>query len=99
MLRGGDLRPKPELPDGTPPHRGPVGRGRFCYHQGAIWGGFVTPILTYFAITYGIGPGIPIMVGTCAGSILFSVGLLLGPETKGMVIVGNLDALIHKPDG
>ena len=27
----------------------------FCYHQGAIFGGFVAPILTYFAINTGTG--------------------------------------------
>jgi MFS transporter, SHS family, lactate transporter len=69
----------------------------FCYHQGAIWGGFGAPILTYFAINYGIGFGIPMMIGTCVGSALFIVALLLGPETKGMVMVGDLDALIHEP--
>jgi SHS family lactate transporter-like MFS transporter len=71
----------------------------FCYHQGAIWGGFVAPILTYFAINYNLGFGIPMMIGTCAGSILFIIALLLGPETKGMVMVGDLDALIHEPGG
>ena len=69
----------------------------FCYHQGAIWGGFVAPILTYFAINYGVGFGIPMMIGTCAGAVVFIIALLLGPETKGMVMVGDLDALIHEP--
>ena len=36
----------------------------FCYHQGAIWGGFVAPVLTYFAVNYNVGFGVPMMVGT-----------------------------------
>jgi len=71
----------------------------FCYHQGAIWGGFVAPILTYFAINYNIGFAIPMLIGTCAGSVVFIISLLLGPETKGMVMVGDLDVLIHEPGG
>jgi hypothetical protein len=35
------------------------------------------------------------LIGTCVGSLLFIVALLLGPETKGTVMVGDLDALIH----
>src|SRR6201987_5601531 len=49
----------------------------FCYHQGGIWGGFVAPILTYFAINYNLGFGIPMMIATCAGGALFIVALLL----------------------
>ena len=69
----------------------------FCYHQGAIWGGFVAPILTYFAVNYQVGFGIPMMIGTCVGAVVFIAALLLGPETKGMVLVSDLDALIHEP--
>ena len=39
------------------------------------------------------------MIGTCAGSVLFIIALLFGPETKGIVTVGDLDALIHEPGG
>ena len=60
-------------------------------------GGFVAPILTYFAINYNLGFGIPMMIGTCAGAVLFIFSLLLGPETKGIVMVGDLDVLIHEP--
>jgi SHS family lactate transporter-like MFS transporter len=68
----------------------------FCYHQGAIWGGFVAPILTYFAINYNLGFGIPMLIGTCAGSVMFIVALLLGPETKGKEMMADLDILIHE---
>jgi SHS family lactate transporter-like MFS transporter len=68
----------------------------FCYHQGAIWGGFVAPILTYFALNHNLGFGIPMLIGTCAGSIMFIVALLLGPETKGKEMMADLDILIHE---
>ena len=69
----------------------------FCYHQGAIFGGFVAPVLTYFATTYQIGFAIPMLIGTTAGSVVFIIALLISPETKGTVMVGDLDALIHEP--
>ena len=36
----------------------------FCYHQGAIWGGLVAPIIAYFANTWHLGYAIPMMIGT-----------------------------------
>jgi MFS transporter, SHS family, lactate transporter len=62
----------------------------FCYHQGAILGGLVAPILTYFATSYGVGFGISMLVGTSVGLISFCFALLLGPETKGKVLVADL---------
>jgi len=62
----------------------------FCYHQGAIWGGFVAPILSYFAINSGVGFGIPMLVGTVGGLVIFIVTLLYGPETKGALLVPDL---------
>src|SRR5260370_14897160 len=41
----------------------------FCYHQGAIFGGLVAPILSYFAINYNLAFGIPMLVGTAAGAL------------------------------
>ena len=55
----------------------------FCYHQGAIWGGFVAPMLTYFAINTELGFAIPMLIGTAGGLVSFIVALLLSPETKG----------------
>ena len=69
----------------------------FCYHQGAIFGGFVAPVLTYFATSYHMGFAIPMMIGTTVGAVVFIVALLISPETKGTVMVGDLDALIHEP--
>src|SRR5262244_2098260 len=62
----------------------------FCYHQGAIFGGLVAPVLTYFAINYKLGFGIPMLVGTVVGAISFVLALLLGPETKGKELVSDL---------
>src|SRR5262249_34842642 len=64
----------------------------FCYHQGAIFGGLVAPVLTYFAINYQLGFGIPMLVGTVVGAVSFVLALLLGPETKGRELVPDLMA-------
>jgi SHS family lactate transporter-like MFS transporter len=63
----------------------------FCYHQGAIWGGFVAPILTYFAINTGMGFGVPMLIGTVGGLISFILSLLVVQETMGKVLVADLE--------
>ena len=62
----------------------------FCYHQGAIFGGLVAPILTYFAINHNFGFAIPMLLGTVIGSISVVCALLLSPETKGKILVPDL---------
>jgi SHS family lactate transporter-like MFS transporter len=62
----------------------------FCYHQGAIWGGFWTPVLAYFATSWHLGLAIPMMVGTAVGTTSFIVALLVSPETKGTEMVADL---------
>ncbi len=62
----------------------------FCFHQGAIWGGFVPLVLSFFAVQYDLGFAIPMMVGTCVGALSFACALLLSPETKGKVLVADL---------
>jgi SHS family lactate transporter-like MFS transporter len=62
----------------------------FCYHQGAIFGGFVAPILTYFAVHLHLGFGIPMLIGTVLGGVSFVAALLVGPETKGKVLTPDL---------
>ena len=62
----------------------------FCYHQGAIWGGLVAPILSYFAINYDLGFAIPMFIGTAVGALSVVISLLLSPETKGKVLVPDL---------
>ncbi len=62
----------------------------FCYHQGAIFGGLVAPILTFFAIDHNLGFAIPMLVGTVVGAVSVICSLLLSPETKGKVLVSDL---------
>jgi SHS family lactate transporter-like MFS transporter len=62
----------------------------FCYHQGAIWGGLVAPIIAYFATGWGLGYAIPMMVGTMVFASSYIAALLLGPETKGKELVADL---------
>jgi MFS transporter, SHS family, lactate transporter len=57
----------------------------FCYHQGAVFGGMVAPVLTYIAVNFHVGFGVAMMVGTTVGLISFIIAVLLGPETKGQV--------------
>ena len=61
-----------------------------AYHQGAIFGGLVAPVLTYFAINYNLGFGIPMLVGTVVGALSFVIALSFGPETKGKELVPHL---------
>jgi SHS family lactate transporter-like MFS transporter len=62
----------------------------FSYHVGAICGGLVPPILTFFAINWHLGFAIPMLIGTLFGLANFVVSLLLGPETKDVEMVPDL---------
>ena len=64
----------------------------FSYHVGAIAGGLVPPILTYFASdpSWNLGFAIPMTVGAVFGLVNFVIALLLGPETKDVEMVPDL---------
>jgi SHS family lactate transporter-like MFS transporter len=62
----------------------------FCFHQGAIWGGLISPLLILYATTHQIGLSGPILVTTVVGLAIFLVAVLLSPETKGKVLVADL---------
>lgn len=64
----------------------------FSYHIGAIFGGLVPPILTYFATSpsWNLGFAIPMLIGTMLGLVNFIISLFLGPETKGVEMVPDL---------
>jgi MFS transporter, SHS family, lactate transporter len=62
----------------------------FCYHQGAIFGGLVGPVLTYFAIDWHLGFAIPMLVGTVVASISLIGAMLVSPETRGKEIVSDI---------
>jgi SHS family lactate transporter-like MFS transporter len=64
--------------------------GGFCYHQGAIFGGFVAPVITIFAVDWNLGFAIPMAIGTLGGLVSFILALLLSPETKGTELVPDL---------
>ena len=61
----------------------------FCYHMGAVAGGFVPPILTYPAVERGMGFAVPMLFGTVDGLISFVITLFFSPETKGQVLVSD----------
>jgi len=67
----------------------------FCYHQGAIWGGLCGPLLGMWAATAG-GFAIPMLVTTIVALLVFAVALLLGPETRGKVLVSDIE-LVQAP--
>jgi SHS family lactate transporter-like MFS transporter len=65
----------------------------FVYHQGAIWGGLVAPIISYFAVEQHIGFAMPMLIGTtgCLAVLVFAV--FLGPETKGKVLTSDIEVI------
>jgi SHS family lactate transporter-like MFS transporter len=65
----------------------------FVYHQGAIFGGFIAPVLSYFAIEMGMGFAWPMMISTTVFLVLVIVFILMGPETKGKELSAELQTL------
>ncbi len=65
----------------------------FVYHQGAIWGGFVAPILAWYAVDQKMGFAIPMMVGTAGSLVVLVIAVFLGPETKGKVLTADIEVL------
>ncbi len=68
----------------------------FCYHQGAIWGGLVGPLLAAWAATMPNGFTFPMLVITIGFLLVFVGALLLGPETKGKILISDIE-LGHEP--
>ena len=68
----------------------------FCYHQGAIWGGLVGPLLAAWAAMMPSGFTLPMLLVTTVFLLIFVVALLLGPETKGKILVSDIE-LKHAP--
>src|SRR5499427_803477 len=62
----------------------------FCYHQAAIFGGFVPLILTASAEYFGTGLAEPMIVATWIGCIAWSLAAYYGPETKDTAMVPDL---------
>ncbi len=64
----------------------------FSYHVGAVAGGLVPPILTYFATnpSWNLGFALPMLIGAMLGLLNFILALALGPETKDVQMVPDL---------
>ena len=65
----------------------------FCYHQGAIWAGFTGPVLAYLAVGQPLGFAVPMLIATTGAARSFVIALLIGPETKGKVLVSEITLL------
>ena len=63
----------------------------FVYHQGAIFGGFIAPVLSYFANEMKMGYAMPMMLSTMFFSVLVVIFVLLGPETRGKHLTSDLE--------
>ncbi|MGE4045660.1 MAG: MFS transporter, partial [Acetobacteraceae bacterium] len=63
----------------------------FVYHQGAVWGAAVAPVLTYFAVNQGMGFAQPMMYASMGWCIVYIISVYLGPETKGLHMTGDLE--------
>ena len=65
----------------------------FVYHQGAIWGGLIAPVLTYFAVQMNMGFAMPMLISTSVFLVLVVVTVLLGPETRGKHLTADLEVI------
>jgi SHS family lactate transporter-like MFS transporter len=64
--------------------------GGFVYHQGAIVGGLVGPVLAYLATDWNMGFAIPMLIGTTVGCVSIVLAILVSPETRGKELVPDL---------
>jgi SHS family lactate transporter-like MFS transporter len=62
----------------------------FCYHQAAVFGGFVPLVLTLLAAHFGTSLAIMMILGTWIGCVAWATAAFYGPETKGKVLVPDL---------
>jgi SHS family lactate transporter-like MFS transporter len=62
----------------------------FCYHQAAVFGGFVPLLISYVSERFETGLAMPMIIGTWIGCIAWIVAAYYGPETKGKVLVPDL---------
>jgi MFS transporter, SHS family, lactate transporter len=71
----------------------------FVYHQGAIWGGFVAPVISYFAVEHQIGFAVPMLIGTVGSLAVLVFAVFLGPETRGKVLTADLEVVKLENNG
>jgi SHS family lactate transporter-like MFS transporter len=55
----------------------------FCHRASAIIGGFVPPVLTWFAVERHTGFAVPMLIGTVGGLVSFVIALFFSPKTRG----------------
>ena len=55
----------------------------FVYHQGAVWGAVVAPVLTYFAVNQGMGFAKPMLYGTVGSLIVYVIAVYPGAGNQG----------------
>jgi MFS transporter, SHS family, lactate transporter len=65
----------------------------FVYHQGAIWGGLIAPVLTYLAVQMNMGFAMPMMISTMFFLVIVVISVLLGPETRGKRLTADLEII------
>lgn len=63
----------------------------FVYHQGAIFGGLMPPLLAWLANQQGLGYALPMLICTTVFAVLVVIFVLLGPETKGKEMSADLE--------
>jgi len=64
--------------------------GGFVYHQGAIFGGLVGPVLAYLATSWQLGFAIPMLIGTTVACVSLILAIAVSPETRGKELVADL---------
>jgi SHS family lactate transporter-like MFS transporter len=64
--------------------------GGFVYHQGAIFGGLVGPVLAYLATSWQLGFAIPMLIGTTVACLSLILAMAISPETRGKELVPDL---------
>ena len=62
----------------------------FCYHTAVIPAGLVPPVISYFAVEHQMGFAVPMLIATFLGAASVIFAVLMGPETKGKVLVSEL---------
>jgi MFS transporter, SHS family, lactate transporter len=71
----------------------------FCYHQGAIFGGLVPLAVTWFAIDWGLGFALPMMICSAVAICCYIAALLAWPNTHGQEMTADLQLaqIAHGP--
>jgi MFS transporter, SHS family, lactate transporter len=55
----------------------------FVYHQGAVWGAFVAPIIAYFAVEQKMGFATPMIIGTIGSLVVLIIAVFLVRKQTG----------------